>query len=581
MFDVEMHWAPRSPAGGGRTTGGRRGGRPSRPGPGGGNRIEPDVVAAVQRALREQTGDVLVFLPGIGEIRRSESMLRDTVGPDVDVFPLAGALSLAEQDAALAPSRPGRRRVVLSTDIAETSLTVDGVRVVVDSGLAREPRFDARSGMTRLTTVATSRASAEQRAGRAGRTEPGAAYRLWSKIEHGTRAKHRSPEIAQADLAGFALELAAWGGGDELRFIDPPPAGALAQARQLLVDLHAIDDDGSITPLGRNMLGLSGAPSPCAHGGGRRHEPCLRDRDAGGGARHLSRPTRRSSSRPRSCVSGRSPANGVTTPLTEVRSTAFASDRPTWLAGRGSASTSTMSTPITPAQSCCSATRIVSRRDAVPVSSSSARAPARGSPTTTRSPTNCSWWPPTSTGVAIEPASASLPTVDTDTVIAEFGTEIVERRTLEWDTDRDDLVEIVERRLGSIQLGRQVHRPEPSGETTAALMTRVRSTQLGALRWSAAATSLRERVAFLHRTIGDPWPDWSDRAARPRPSTNGLLPTCPEPPGAPTSSGSTWRWCSAVNSRGRRAPTSTNWRPLSSPCRRVVTVPIDYARRAT
>ena len=407
MFDVEMHWAPRSPAGGGRTTGGRRGGRPSRPGPGGGNRIEPDVVAAVQRALREQTGDVLVFLPGIGEIRRSESMLRDTVGPDVDVFPLAGALSLAEQDAALAPSRPGRRRVVLSTDIAETSLTVDGVRVVVDSGLAREPRFDARSGMTRLTTVATSRASSEQRAGRAGRTEPGAAYRLWSKIEHGTRAKHRSPEIAQADLAGFALELAAWGGGDELRFIDPPPAGALAQARQLLVDLHAIDDDGSITPLGRNMLGLPVHPRlarmvavdatslACVIA------TLVEERDIFAADPTIFQPTSL-------FVSGRSPANGVTTPLTEVRSTAFASDRPTWLAGRGSGSTSTMSTPITPAQSCCSATRIVSRRDAVPVSSNSARAPARGSPTTTHSPTNCSWWPPTSTGVAIEPAYASL-----------------------------------------------------------------------------------------------------------------------------------------------------------------------------
>ena len=179
------------------------------------------------------------------------------VGADVDVYPLAGALSLAEQDLALAPSSPGRRRVVLSTDIAETSLTVDGVRVVVDSGLAREPRFDARTGMTRLTTVATSRASAEQRAGRAGRTEPGAAYRLWSKLEHGTRAKHRSPEITQADLAGFALELAAWGGGDDLRFIDEPPSGALDQARELLRDLYAIDpDDGSITGLGRTMLGL-------------------------------------------------------------------------------------------------------------------------------------------------------------------------------------------------------------------------------------------------------------------------------------------------------------------------------------
>ena len=171
---------------------------------------------------------------------------------------LAGALTLEEQDRALAPSPHGRRRVVLSTDIAETSLTVDGVRIVIDAGLAREPRFDARTGLSRLTTVTTSRSSADQRAGRAGRTEPGVAYRLWSKIEHGTRPRHRSPEIAQADLAGFALELAAWGAGaGDLAFIDAPPQRSLDQARALLVDLHALDpDDSSITPLGRSMLGL-------------------------------------------------------------------------------------------------------------------------------------------------------------------------------------------------------------------------------------------------------------------------------------------------------------------------------------
>ena len=140
MFDVDMHWLPRTPSGG--RSGARRGGRPSRPGSGGANRIEPDVVAATLRALREQTGDILVFLPGIGEIRRTRpNSCDDTVSDDVDVFPLAGALTLASRTCAR-PSRPGRRRVVLSTDIAETSLTVDGVRVVVDSGLAREPRFD-------------------------------------------------------------------------------------------------------------------------------------------------------------------------------------------------------------------------------------------------------------------------------------------------------------------------------------------------------------------------------------------------------------------------------------------------------
>lgn len=508
MFDVEMHWAPRSPTGGGRNVGGRRGSRPSRPGPRGGNRIEPDVVAAVSRALREQAGDVLVFLPGIGEIRRSESMLRDTVGPDVDVFPLAGALSLAEQDAALAPSRPGRRRVVLSTDIAETSLTVDGVRIVVDSGLAREPRFDARSGMTRLTTVATSRASAEQRAGRAGRTEPGAAYRLWSKIEHGTRAKHRSPEIAQADLAGFALELAAWGGGDELGFIDPPPAGAIAQARELLADLHAIDENGSITPLGRAMLGLPVHPRLA-----------------------------------RMVAVDHSPLACVIATLVEERDIfrgrpddvpadlALRIDALTGRRGHDAADRGAIRRLRERSADLARRARIrfdlgdvdADRAGAVLLLGYPDRLAARRRPGQFQLRSGAGAWLPDDDPLADElfVVAADLDgrresarirlaaTVDSDTVIAEFGADIVERRTIEWDADRDDLVEIIERRLGSIQLGRQVSRPEPSDGATAALMHRVRATQLGILRWSTVATSLRDRVAFLHRTIGDPWPDWS------------------------------------------------------------------------
>ena len=170
---------------------------------------------------------------------------------------LAGALSLAEQDAALAPSPAGRRRVVLSTDIAESSLTVAGVRIVVDAGLARVPRFDQRTGMSRLTTVATSRASADQRAGRAGRTEPGVAYRLWSKMEHATRRAHLEAEITQVDLAGLALEVAAWGTPvEQLAFIDPPPPRTLRQGVELLTDLGALDAYGRPTEAGRRMLAL-------------------------------------------------------------------------------------------------------------------------------------------------------------------------------------------------------------------------------------------------------------------------------------------------------------------------------------
>src|SRR5213079_3354341 len=180
-----------------------------------GSQIVPAATAAVRRALREQTGDLLVFLPGAGDIRRVEGALTEpgsALPADVDIRPLYGALPVADQDAALAPSPPGRRRVVLSTDIAETSLTVDGVRVVVDGGWHRTPRYDPRSGLTRLETVPITKASADQRAGRAGRTEPGVAYRLWSKLEHAARRPFPDPEIATADLAGLALELAVWGG---------------------------------------------------------------------------------------------------------------------------------------------------------------------------------------------------------------------------------------------------------------------------------------------------------------------------------------------------------------------------------
>jgi ATP-dependent helicase HrpB len=513
MFDIEMHWLPRSPSsGGGRAGargGGRRGGRPGRaPGAGGGNRIEPDVAAAVLRALREQPGDLLVFLPGIGEIRRTESMLGDSVGPDVDVFALAGALSLAEQDAALAPSRPGRRRVVLSTDIAETSLTVDGVRVVVDSGLAREPRFDARTGLTRLTTVSTSRASAEQRAGRAGRTEPGAAYRLWSKLEHGTRAKHRSPEISQADLAGFALELAAWGGGDELRFIDAPPSGPLAQARALLGDLHAIDDDGSITPLGRTMLGLPVHPRLA-----------------------------------RMVAVDRSSVACVVATLVEERDIfrGRPDDLPADLTLRVRALTGQGGHDAADRgavhrlrdRSADLARRAGIRFDLGAVDAERAgvvlllgypdRLAARRRPGQFQLRSGSGAWLPDDDQLADEPflVAADLDgrrararirlaaAVDADDVIAEFGPDIVERRTVEWDADRDDLVEAVERRLGSIQLGQRRGRPGPGEETTAALMAHVRSTRLDVLRWTDGAISLRDRVAFLQRSIGEPWPDWS------------------------------------------------------------------------
>jgi ATP-dependent helicase HrpB len=224
--------------------------------------LEDRVVRAVERALAEEAGSVLVFLPGQAEIRRTAERLAERLRrPDVDVDPLYGALDPRDQDRAIAPAPPGRRKVVLATSIAETSLTIQGVRVVVDCGLARVPRFDPASGLTRLATVRVSRAAADQRRGRAGRTEPGACYRLWDAAETRALPAFADPEILDADLSGLALDLARWGARDPeaLAFLDPPPAAAYAEARALLQRLEAVDEDGVLTAHGR---ALSDMPLP-------------------------------------------------------------------------------------------------------------------------------------------------------------------------------------------------------------------------------------------------------------------------------------------------------------------------------
>ncbi|BAI73226.1 ATP-dependent helicase [Azospirillum sp. B510] len=228
-----------------------------------GARIEDAVAAAVRRALREEPGNALVFLPGVGEIRRVQSLLEQSeLGPDVILAPLYGDLSAEAQDRAIAPTPPGQRKIVLATSIAETSLTIEGIRIVVDSGLMRVPRFDPRGGMTRLATVKVSQASAEQRRGRAGRLEPGVCYRLWPEATHKALAPFTTPEIADADLAPLALELAVWGVRDPagLSWLDQPPAAAMAQARELLTGLGGLDKSGAITPHGRRMAGFGVHP---------------------------------------------------------------------------------------------------------------------------------------------------------------------------------------------------------------------------------------------------------------------------------------------------------------------------------
>jgi ATP-dependent RNA helicase HrpB len=248
LYPVETHFAGRGPP----------------PLPGGhaadGDSPEKLVARLALRALREESGDLLVFLPGAREIRRVQELLEaGSPGPGVRVLPLYGDLAGEQQDAALAPAAPGTRKVVLATNIAETSLTIPGVRVVVDSGLARRARFDPASGMSALVTRRISRASAEQRQGRAGRLAPGVCYRAWSAGAHESLAAFTPPEIVEADLAPLALELASWGARDAgaLAWLDAPPAAMLGAAAALLERLGALAGDGRISAHGREMARLS------------------------------------------------------------------------------------------------------------------------------------------------------------------------------------------------------------------------------------------------------------------------------------------------------------------------------------
>ena len=282
MFPVDVRYVP-----------------PPAPAAGRQARIEEPATSVTLRALGEHEGDALVFLPGAGEIRRvAEALATKLPGREFSVLPLYGDLGAAEQDAALLADPRGRRKVVVATNIAETSLTIDGVRIVVDAGLERRQRFDPATGMSRLDTARISRASAEQRRGRAGRTAPGTCYRLWSESTHDSLPAQSAAEILEADLAPLALELACWGCADPaaLAWLDAPPAASLAQARDLLGRLEAVDAAGRVSGLGRDMASLGmhprlahmvlrarslGLAGTCLRGGG----VAVGARPAAGGAR--------------------------------------------------------------------------------------------------------------------------------------------------------------------------------------------------------------------------------------------------------------------------------------------------------
>jgi ATP-dependent helicase HrpB len=481
--------------------------------------MEALAARAVHRALEADEGDVLVFLPGAGEIRRTEEMLRGELPEGVRLAPLHGTLAQEAQDAAIAPSSPAERKVVLSTSIAETSLTIEGVRVVVDAGWMRVPRFSPRSGMTRLHTARVTRASADQRRGRAGRLGPGVCYRLWTEGEHAALLAHGTPEILEADLAPLALELAVWGVADpvELAWLDPPPAAAFAQARELLTQLGALDPGGAVTPHGRHMarlglhprlahmtlrakeMGCGGlACELAALMGGRdvlRAGPDGADADL-----RLRVEAMRGGAIPPGSVADR---DGLRRVAAEARQLARELGvRP----GTGDVDRTGSLIAL-----------------AYPDRVAQAR-PGAGSRYLLRNGSGAALGAGQSLAGAPYLATAELggrggesriflaAPLEPAEILELFGDQVWREEVIAWDDAAGAVAALRRERLGALAL-REGGLPEPDPEqVSAALLEGVRRRGLRLLDWSKDALQLRERLVFLHAMAPEAWPDASEPA---------------------------------------------------------------------
>jgi ATP-dependent helicase HrpB len=498
-------------------------------------RVEDAVASIVRRALASDAGDVLVFLPGAGEIRRAYDIL--TAGelpPRTHIRPLYGSLSSAEQDDAILPSAPGERKVVLATSIAETSLTIEGVRVVIDSGLSRVPRFSPRTGMTSLETVRVSLSSADQRRGRAGRVAPGVCYRLWGEHEQHHLVAQTSPEILEADLAPLALELAAFGVDDpaSLRWLDDPPAAAYAQASELLAELGALEPPGEsraggrITQRGRRMAELPLHPR-LAH--------MAVEAEALGALRLACDLA--------ALLSERDPvrAGPDAVPDADIESRlALLRGRGHALASGQSVSGDTLRRIRSESQRLLATLGGGSRRggsDATDDDTSLAgvllafaypdrigqlRAPRSGR-FLLRNGNGAALGGPQSLSDSAYVVAAALDGRRPESRIflaARVALEDLERyiadqitveQQIEWDPREAAVVAREQERLGAIVLAERPLRTADPEAIRAALLDGVRRSGVAALAWSREARSLRQRLAFL-RTIDSSWPDVSDDA---------------------------------------------------------------------
>lgn len=504
-------------------------------------RIEDAVAAVVRRALAADEGDILAFLPGTGEIRRTHDLLMSReLPPRTHIRPLHGSLSAEAQDDAILPSAPGDRKVVLATSIAETSLTIEGVRVVIDSGVSRVPRFSPRTGMTRLETIRVSLASADQRRGRAGRVASGVCYRLWAEDEQHHLVAHTAPEIVDADLAPVALELSAAGVGDpsRLRWLDAPPASSYAQARELLVELGALSpaaqtdsDAGRITSHGRRMAELPMHPRLAhmvlqAQALGALAMACdiaalLSERDPlrtdPGAAPDADLETRLPLLRgPRSAL-----PSGQQVDTDALRRIRLESDRL-----RASLGNHTTGRPADrgdrPSQPDAPADVGLLLAFAYPDRIAQLRAPRsgrfllrNGNGATLQGAQSLS---DAAYVVAVEldgrrPESRIFlaAAIELADIERHFGDQISVGREIAWDPREHAVIARERELLGAIVLAeRQLRDPDPAA-VSAALLDGVRREGIEALPWSDGAGSLRRRLAFLHH-VDASWPDVSDTA---------------------------------------------------------------------
>jgi len=470
-----------------------------------GTAIEDAMAKAIRGALADEPGSVLAFLPGQREIERTAERLEGRVSADVDVVPLYGMLDGKAQDAAIRPAPAGRRKVVLATAIAETSITIDGVRVVIDSGLSRLPRYEPASGLTRLETVRASRAAADQRAGRAGRTSPGIAIRLWRAEQTAALPAFSPPEILEADLSGFLLDCAAFGVADptSLSFLDAPPAPALAEARALLAELDAIDTDGRLTASGQAMRRLA-LPVRLAHmvaeaarqGAGPEAAQLavlMTERGLGGDTADLERRLQR-------FCNERSPRANAARQLAE---------RLARQAGNGAQPSGA---PIPGALLLLAWPDRVAKargeRGRFVLANGSGAAVDAADPLAGEQYLVVADLQGKAQNARISSAAA-VSEADIRTVLASH----LERKTQSaFDKDKRSVRVRETVRLGAVTLSERML-PAPRGEEAdRAILEALRAHGLELLDWGKEAETLRQRLTWLHRGLGDPWPDMADEA---------------------------------------------------------------------